>query len=529
MTTMSIHDPSYAPSGTAGEALEARRVDSLDGKRLAILENGWPTWRRMLDQFTTALRERHPTLRVTQYEIPRGYAAPAALLEEAAAESDCAIVGLANCGSCTAWSFHDSVELTKAGLPTVWVVSNEFANLGSTIMRSRKTPIPSVTLPANPEMVSEEEALGMMRRHTDAIVRGLLEGLLPETPEEPADGADSRWLEVPDDPEKAFALLYERGLTDGLPVIPPTEQRVSRMLAELGPADSLEVVVHLPPRYRAVTYENLAANAVMAGCTPQYLPVLLAQVRAAARPEYNLNGISTTTGSSAPLTIVNGPICERLDLNSGRGLFGPGWRANATIGRAFRLLVSNVGGATPGLVSKSVMGTPGRYTFCIAENEDASPWEPLHVTRGFAAAESAVTLVGVMSTINCTTVWGGHWRDHLATLGDALAFLGSNNVLMGRGAVVVVLTPGQAKQFADAGLTKADVAEGVWEAAKIPLDRFPPTVRPQPPNVWLEDGDAVRVVKAPENVIVVVAGGPEAHYAHVLPSHPSVVPVSEPV
>jgi hypothetical protein len=528
VNTVRIHNPGFAPAPAADDGLGARGVGALDGKRLAILENGWPTWRRMLDQFVTTLTERHPSLQVKQYEIPRGYAAPAALLEEIAADSDCAVVGLANCGSCTAWSFHDSVELTKAGLPTVWVVSDEFVNLGAAIMQSRNAALPSVTLPANPEMVAEDEALEMMRGHADAIVDSLISGHSGDLggPRAEAD-APERWLHVPADEVDAFGALYQQGLTDGLPVVLPTEARIAAMLEAVGSPDPLDVVAQLPPRYGAATYGTIAANAVMAGCRPEYMPVLVAQVRAGARPEFNLNGISTTTGPTAPLAILNGPIRNELDVNSGRGLFGPGWRANATIGRAFRLLIGNVGGAKPGEVSKSVMGTPGRYTFCIGENEEASPWEPLHVTRGLAPETSAVTLLGVMSTINCTTVWGAHWKDHLATLGDALAFMGSNNVLMGRGTVCVVLTPGQAKQFHAAGLAKADVAEGVWEAAKIPLDRFPATVRPQPPNVWIEDDGAVRVVASPEHVIVLVAGGPEAHYAHVLPSHPSVVPVTE--
>lgn len=521
-------NPTFAPppAPSAGVDRSPAAVAGLAGKRLAILENGWPTWRRMLDDFVARLHDRHPGLEVTQYSIPRGYAAPEALLQEVAQGSDCAVVGLANCGSCTAWSFHDSVELLGAGVPTVWVVSNEFVNLGAAIMKSRHADVPVVTLPANPEMVPEDEALAMMREHADAIVAALMgDGAttLGDAPDDPGE----RHVEAAADDDELFGDLYERGWTDGLPVIAPTPERVAAFLALAGDVHPLTVVADLPPRYRPVTYENLAANAVMAGCRPEYLPVLLAQVRAAATPRFNLNGIATTTGPTAPLTIVNGPVRKQLDVNAGRGLFGPGWRANATIGRALRLLMANVGGAIPGEVSKAVMGTPGRYTFCIGENEEESPWTPLHVDRGLERGDSAVTLMGIMSTINVTTVWGADPADHLTTLGSALAYMGSNNVLMGRGTVLVVLTPGQARQFADAGYSKADVADAIWRAAAIPVERFPPTVRPQPPNVWLEEDGVVHAVAAPENVLVVVAGGPEAHYAHVLPSHPSVVPVTE--
>ena len=139
----------------------------------------------------------------------------------------------------------------------------------------------------------------------------------------------------------------------------------------------------MPPNYGRLTVEKVAINAVMAGCRPDYLPVLIAAAQGACDPEFNLHGVATSTHFSAPLIIVNGPIRERIGLNSGFGVFGPGWRANATIGRAFRLLMINIGGARAGEVSMSTFGHPGRYTYCIGENEEASPWPPFHVDRGF--------------------------------------------------------------------------------------------------------------------------------------------------
>jgi hypothetical protein len=188
-----------------------------------------------------------------------------------------------------------------------------------------------------------------------------------------------------------FELFFDKGVTDGLPVVPPTRERVARMRAGAArPGD--ELLGEMPPNYGRVTVEKVAINAVMAGCRPEYLPVLLAAVQCVCDPDFNLHGVSTSTHFAAPLILVNGPIRTRIGLNASFGVFGPGYRANATIGRALRLLMINVGGVRPGEISMSTFGHPGRYTYCIAENEEASPWPPYHASRGFSAESSAVTL-----------------------------------------------------------------------------------------------------------------------------------------
>src|SRR6266481_4027044 len=186
-------------------------------------------------------------------------------------------------------------------------------------------------------------------------------------------------------------IWFDKGVTDGLPVVPPTRERVERMLAGTA-RDRSELVGEVAPNYGRATVEKVAVNAVMAGCRPDYLPVVLAAVEAACDSAFNLHGMSTSTHFSAPLIVVNGPIRERIGLNCAFGVFGPGYRANATIGRALRLVMINVGGAKPGETSMSTFGHPGRYTYCIGEYEEASPWTPYHVERGFQADESAVTV-----------------------------------------------------------------------------------------------------------------------------------------
>jgi thiol-disulfide isomerase/thioredoxin len=194
--------------------------------------------------------------------------------------------------------------------------------------------------------------------------------------------------------EDPFEFMFERGLTDGLPVIPPTPERVSRMLTGTR-RDPAEVVATLPPNMAPATVEKIAANAVMAGCRPEYLPVVLAAVEAVAAPEFNAHGIMSTTWGATPVIVVNGPIRERIGMNMKMMALGYGNRANATIGRAVKLALRNLGGARPGDIERSTLGAIGKFTTCFAEWEERSPWEPLHVERGFKKEDSVVTVFGL--------------------------------------------------------------------------------------------------------------------------------------
>src|SRR2546426_6657089 len=198
---------------------------------------------------------------------------------------------------------------------------------------------------------------------------------------------------------------FERGWSDGLPVVPATEDAVWRFLEAVGLEPS-DVVLTEPVRRRTITAEKVAINAVLAGCQPEDMPVLIAALEAMADPAFTLHGSITSTGGSATLLVVNGPIRHEIGLNSGANVFGPGWRANATIGRAIRLITLNCLGALPGVLDKSTQGHPGKYTYCIAEHEDASPWEPLHVERGFARASSVVTVFAAEGPHNVLTHYG---------------------------------------------------------------------------------------------------------------------------
>ena len=191
--------------------------------------------------------------------------------------------------------------------------------------------------------------------------------------------------------EDPFEAMFERGWTDGLPVVPPTRERVLRMLSGTA-RDPQEIVAVVPPDLVPCTVEKVAVNAVLAGCLTEYLPVVLAAVEAACTDEFNMHGLLATTWFSGPVVIVNGPVRERVGMNWGVNALGQGNRANATIGRALQLVVRNVGGGRPGEVDRATLGNPGKYTFCFAEDEAGSPWEPLSVERGVALGVSAVTL-----------------------------------------------------------------------------------------------------------------------------------------
>ena len=197
-------------------------------------------------------------------------------------------------------------------------------------------------------------------------------------------------LEI-DETEDLVEVCYENGWTDGLPVVPPTPERVERMLGGTD-RDPDELIAAVPPKWGRATVEKVAINAVMAGCKPAYLPLILTAVEAVTSEQFNLHGVQVTTSHVGPMVVVNGPIRKQLEINDGFNLFGQGWRANATIGRALRLVCTNIGGGLPGELDRAAFGHAGKYTCCIAEKEEGSPWQALHVDRGFQADDSTVTV-----------------------------------------------------------------------------------------------------------------------------------------
>ena len=266
--------------------------------------------------------------------------------------------------------------------------------------------------------------------------------------------------------EDEFEAMFERGWTDGLPVVPPTEERVLRMLSGTTRAPD-EIVAVVPPDLVECTVEKVAVNAVMAGCLPEHLPVVLAAVEAACTSEFNVHGLLATTWFSGPMVVVNGPITKRIGMNSGVNALGQGNRANATIGRALQLVVRNVGGGRPGGVDRATLGQPGKYTFCWAEAEDTSPWEPLSVARGLPAGTDAVTLFaasgvqGVVDQLSRTP-------ESLARSFAACLRAVANPKLPIAFDAVLVVSPEHARVFAEAGWSRARLHEELDGLLQLP-------------------------------------------------------------
>jgi hypothetical protein len=320
-----------------------------------------------------------------------------------------------------------------------------------------------------------------------------------------------------------FEIWFDKGVTDGLPVVPPTRERVERMLAGTRHGRS-ELAGEMPPNYGRATVEKIAINAVMAGCRPDYLPVVLAAVKAACDPAFALHGMSTSTHFSAPLIVINGPIRTRLGVNCSFGVFGPGYRANATIGRALRLAMINIGGAKPGETSMSTFGHPGRYTYCIGEFEEASPWPALARERGVEPGRSAVTLFAGEAPHGISDHASRTARELAGSIGWSMAGLWNIKHFPLYSHTMVVVGPEHARTFADDGWSKDDLKRHLHETVRVPYR----TLLPDADN---GEGTNLRFTKgqepAPDTLVskfpsvaelhVVVAGGTAGRFSMAIP------------
>jgi hypothetical protein len=331
-------------------------------------------------------------------------------------------------------------------------------------------------------------------------------------------GERAALFEAPEDYDAINELYRERRWSDGLPIVPPTVERVARMLARTRRAP-YEIVAPIAPGFGAATVERIAINGVMAGCDPEYLPALIAAVEAVAVPEFNLQGIQATTNPVAVWVVVNGPAAQRLGVNGAFNCLGQGAWANATIGRALRLVLQNCGGALPGEMDRATHGQPGKYTFCCAENERASPWDPLHVERGFERAASTVTVVGAEGTMNMNT----HTKNAdelIRAIAETMQHPPSNEYTHG-GEPWLILSPEHAEILKGAGLGKAEVKRRLWEGSKMPARRMTDkdllrVHDSRGKELGRIDPDTLLPVSPrPEDIWIVVAGGPGTHSVYV--------------
>jgi hypothetical protein len=314
---------------------------------------------------------------------------------------------------------------------------------------------------------------------------------------------------VPDTPA-AIEFCYEQGWTDGLPVVPPTPERVQEFLA-LAALDGGSVLGEVADRGRAITAEKAAINAVMAGCLPAYFPVVVAAIQAMTDDAFCLHGSMASTGGAAPLVVVNGPVRAQLGMNGGGNVFGPGNRANATIGRAIRLILMNVCGAEPGVLDQSTMGHPGKYSYCIAEDEEGTGWQPLHVERGLGREDSAVTVLAGEAPHYVRNAFGQTPEEVLTTVADVMAHGGYT-----QGAYLVAVSPEHRGVIERAGWSKADVRAYLVEHARRSAAGLK---RAGYLRGAVEPGDAQRFPQLVEeaDVLVVAAGGRGGVFSAVVP------------
>ncbi len=310
----------------------------------------------------------------------------------------------------------------------------------------------------------------------------------------------------------AFATVNRifslRGWADGLPIVPPDEDKVRKMLkcTDMGPD---EVIGIIEPMKGQATVTKVAVNAVMAGCRPEHLPVVIAAVRVIADPDFSLLGISTTTNPDTPMIIVNGPIARQLDINSGTNALGRGWEANATIGRALHLVAQNIGGSRPGVTDMSCLGQPGEFAMCLAENEEKNPWGPLHVELGY---RKDANVVSVVAAEGIHSILGIGWDDegYLSLVADHLANLDRSS----RPVVLLIIAQDTAAMLARKGWTKDKIRKYIYEHARLPFQkykkRFIDTRKVHGVPEWvLKNTDPEAMIPVPfmNHLVILVAGG----------------------
>jgi hypothetical protein len=320
------------------------------------------------------------------------------------------------------------------------------------------------------------------------------------------------------DEADALEFLHTNGCTDGLPVVIPTRERVDRMVLASGLDADLDFG-DMGPGGGATTVEKIAINAVMAGCLPDYMPVVVAAIQALLQPEFDLSEVQSTTHCIAPLMIVNGPMAPACGITGSFGALGPGFRGNASIGRAVRLCLMNIGGARPGQSDMALLGHPGKFSFCMAEDEASSPWEPLSASFGYSPSESTVTIVGVEPPHSVVFVNDADDPDSpnrlLRSLAAVIANTGSNNASFHGGTVAVALNPEHVEVLNAAGMKRGDVQAELARLATNTRGHL----RSLAPS-FVRDGnpdDPISAVRGPDNIVVYV-GGASGLYSAVFPS-----------
>ncbi|MCY4387050.1 MAG: hypothetical protein OXC18_08130 [Desulfurellaceae bacterium] len=310
-------------------------------------------------------------------------------------------------------------------------------------------------------------------------------------------------------------MYHRRGWTDGLPILPPTEELVQDCLDAAGLAPSAVISVE-SVRQRPITAEKVAINAVMAGCLPAYMPVVIAVIKAMCQPEFNLHGSTASTGGSAQFIVVNGPIRQRIGLNATHNVLANHSRANACIGRAIRLILINVLGCVPGQLDRSTLGHPGKFTFCIAEDEEDSPWTPLAQQRSIPAGASAVTVMAGESPHQTMNEWTRDPKEIAETFAAEIRHnMLTYSIWAGNYALIV---PKQLRELiAAAGWQKHDIQEHIYRSARVVRRDWATVGKQQIVNLGKGADQRFGALHSPDDLLVVAAGGPAGGFGAIVP------------
>lgn len=332
---------------------------------------------------------------------------------------------------------------------------------------------------------------------------------------------------------------FEKGWTDGLPVVPPTQEKVDAVVAVLG-GDPDFVECKIPPRWGTLTREVLAINVVMAGCKPEYAIVVRAAMKTMCERPFNLNGVQATTHMASPLVIVNGPIAKELGMNGGANAFGSGNRANATIGRAIRLIMLNVGGGRAPDLDKCTLGNPAKYSYCICENEEDSPFAPYHVEHGYKPEDSTVFAIAAEAPHSVTDHHCNDPEGILDTICSSMSTIASNTAVL-NGHCTVALGLEHAKTIAKFGWTRQDIRSYLWMhsgnkfEAHSRGDRYGTVYNRNLPKWYKRDPDSwIPIVESPDRIHLFVIGGHAGRFSAFIPgwglmSTPVLRPIDETV
>lgn len=479
MFKVEVLNPVAAVAGLRNPIDPAPRPSELRGQRIGLIWNAKANGDVFLDSVAALLRERGAD--VTRYN--GAFPSPDDVFEQASRECQSFVIAVGDCGASSGWTAHDVFRFEQRRQPAVGIVGRDFSHDVEAMAKARGLVHSSfVEVPGGFTTRTADVLAEFAADALPDIIR-LLTQAPPHFPESTVDH-DGRLAFEADDPFRAFEdfqrLFMRNGWSDGFPLVPPTEDKVDAMMGKLRARHSAIVCV-LPPGNGEATVQKLAINAVMAGCDPDHFPIVLAATKAISRMGDPGIRMGTSAGPLAPLIVVNGPGAHELGLNSGRCALGPGRESavNVAIGRAVRLIMMNVGLCYPGGLDPDTIGSARKFSQCLAENESASPWEPLHVEKGVDKESTAVTVFCVWSESSGAAIWGTTAEEVLDSLAFEEARPGGWYLVQAFGGlersdhgILVLLSPEHAAIVGGEGWTKKNIKQYLWQRSSVQASRL---------------------------------------------------------